>query len=450
MGCRGGHSKVKRITGGVVAKVKKGGIAATLGIKEGDKLLSINGKALRDIIDYQYLSSDARVTLNVLRGEELFVFEVEKLPEEPLGIEFSQPLFNNIKRCNNKCIFCFVDQMAPNLRDSLYIKDDDYRLSFLYGNFITLTNLSSKDIKQILHKRLSPLYISLHSLTPDIREYLFQNSKAKSLDTFYYLLENGIQFHIQIVLLPGINDGEDLDNSIQHLIKCFPGVQSVAVVPVGLTKFRNGLTKISPVTKELATKVILQIEKYQRKCSLILGTNFVFLADEFFLLAEKPLPSISHYEDFPQLENGVGLIAFFFRDYVKGLRLLKKKFGDKKKIKNFSLVTGKACAKMFRRLADVFKKFNLFLKVIPIENNFWGKEVNVSGLLTGSDILKQISPKRKELGDLLLLPSSALSEEGELLDGYTCNDLASALGLQVVGGGFSFCDLSKTIIKLLT
>ena len=433
--------------------VLQGSIAEELELEAGDILLAINGNRLKDVFDYHYYMNDEYLTVLVQKanGEE-WELEIEKEYEEDLGLEFDQGLMDEYRSCHNKCIFCFIDQMPPNMRETLYFKDDDARLSFLQGNYITLTNLKEHDIERIIKYKLSPVNISIQSMNPELRCKLLNNRFAgKSLDILKRFADAGIEMNSQIVLCKGYNDGEELEFSISELAKFIPTMKSLSVVPAGLTKYRENLPKIEKYTKEEAQIVLAQIEAWQEKLLNKYGTRFVFASDEWYLMAEKEIPNEPFYEGYGQIENGVGMVRSLLQevdDYIKELSKILPKRNDRSIHKQVSLATGKLATPI---LEEIVQKVNCILpnirgKVYMIENDFFGHEITVAGLLTGQDIIAQL--KDKPLGDYLILPQVLLRDgEDVLLDDLTVRDLEKELNISIRIAGSSGKELIDCIIK---
>jgi putative radical SAM enzyme (TIGR03279 family) len=412
-----------------IGKVLPESTASRLGLKSGDCIVSINGLPVRDAIDYQFLVSEERITLLLHQKGKSRTLAVEKDPDDTLGLEFS-PF--RITRCRNRCVFCFVDQMPPGCRKSLYIKDDDYRASFLYGNYITLGALAEQDWERIFTQRLSPLYISVHATEPSLRTSMLRNQKApdimKSLER---LAAGGIRMHTQIVLCPGINDGPHLQKSIEDLAGLFPAVSSIAVVPVGITAFRKGLYPLRTFTRREARTVIESVQAAGMRFKRHYGSRLVFVSDEFFIKAGLSFPLVSFYEEFPQIENGVGMVAEFLQE-VSRARLPKKV--DPIKV---TAVTGVSFSAVLTRVLEKLKPIEgVRITRAIVENRFFGPSVTVAGLLTGKDIVRSLKGKR--LGDLVLVPANALREDDDVfLDGMTLGQLEQSLAVRTVKvGGF--------------
>lgn len=415
----------------VIISVEPGSIADELGIEPGDILVSINGKEILDVFDYRYMINDEylEVILKDADGEE-YVAEIEKDYDEDIGIIFESGLMDNARSCSNKCIFCFIDQLPKGMRETLYFKDDDTRLSFLQGNYVTLTNMKDRDIDRIIYYHLSPINISVHTTNPELRKMMLHNNKAGNLlERMKKLADAGIELHLQVVLCKGINDGKELDRTIEDIIKFYPNAQSMSVVPVGLTKYRDGLFKQQPFTKEDACKVVEQIEGWQKKNLERFGTRIVFASDEFYLKAEKELPPAENYEDFQQFENGVGMLSLFKEEFYQILETLED---NNKKKRTLSMATGVAAYGLMSEIAEAIMKKcpDIKINVYCIKNEFFGEMITVSGLLTGTDIIKQL--KGRELGEYLILPDSLLRNgETILLDDLYVSDIERELNIEV-------------------
>lgn len=429
-----------------IAKVNPDSIGEEVGIESGDFLISINGNQLKDIIDYIELmeNEEIEVYLKKSNGEELII-EIEKEPYEDLGIEFKEYLLTKEKQCGNNCVFCFVDQLPKKMRNTLYYKDDDWRLSFLMGNFITLTNMSDKEIDRIIDKRLSPLYISVHTTNPELRSKMLGNKRGgETLDYLKKLCDSGIKVHCQIVLCPGYNDGVELDRTIRDLWEYQKSIESLAAVPVGLTSYREGLSNIKPFDRESATDVINQIEIWQKKFYEINERYFVFPSDEFYILADKPFPDYKMYKDFPQIENGVGLVVKFEKEFEDGLTKYKSVKPQNKRV---TVVTGISAYNIIRSMCNTLERiFNISIDVVQATNIFFGETVTVAGLLTGRDIISVL--KGRELGDKVLIPNVTLRKGADVfLDDLTLEELISALDKNVVAVPVDGQELIKAVIE---
>lgn len=414
---------------GIIARVIPDSIAVEVGLEPGDRLISVDGESIRDIIDLSFALSDESVELLIEKTNgEQEILEIDKEYDEDLGIEFESAVFDGVRRCANKCIFCFVDQMAPNMRESLYVKDDDYRLSFLYGNFVTLTNTVPQDIDRIRRLHLSPLYISVHTTNGELREKMLNNKNAgKIMEHLDTLITSGIEMHTQIVLCPDINDGEELEKTISDLYALHPSVISMAIVPVGLSRYRENCYSLQVFSPEQALKVITLVEKWQQKCRKKSGTSFVYLSDEFYINAGHPIPEYDIYDGFPQLENGIGLVRNFLHEW--GQAPIKTTGYDVPH--HIDIVCGTSAEKILGPLLEPLQINNLTVRVIPIENDFFGNEISVSGLLTGEDIVKQLAQiDGPRTG--VIIPGVALKKgEGVFLDNMTLEEVESRLGIPV-------------------
>ena len=434
--------------GHLIQAVEEGGIAEEMGIEPGDRLLEINGETVEDIFDYQYMIEEEYVEVLIAKpsGEE-WLLEIDKDYEEDLGVTFDNGLMDDYRSCTNKCIFCFIDQMPKGMRETLYFKDDDSRLSFLQGNYVTLTNMSEKDVDRIIKYHLSPINISFQTTNPELRCRMLHNRFAgeslKKVDRFY---EAGIQMNGQIVLCKGFNDGEELERSIRDLTKSLPHLQSVSVVPVGLSRFREGLEPLEPFTREDARRVLEQIHRWQEKLYPEYGLHFVHASDEWYILAGEELPREESYDGYLQLENGVGMIRLMLEEFEDALARLEEPHALENRILKgtYSSVTGQIAYPYIRRMADrLMERFpEVKIQVFPIRNDFFGERITVTGLLTGQDIIAQL--KGRDLGEILYLPENILrSGERVLLDDITVEDLAGALQVKtdiVKSSGYDFVD----------
>ena len=423
-----------KIKPAVVASIEEGSIGEELGFEVGDQLISINGVQPRDLIDYKFLIAEENIELIILDEKgETHTIEIEKDYDDELGLAFTEALFDGLKQCNNQCPFCFIDQQPSGKRKSLYLKDDDYRLSFLYGSYLTLTNLSEQDWLRIDQQRLTPLFVSVHATEPSLRSKLLRNPKAVDLlNQLTWFSKKRIQIHAQIVVCPEINDGKALEKTINDLFSFaqgdFPVVLSAAIVPVGLTRFRPSNDGLVPVSSDCAKKVINQIEPLQRKFYESTGSRFAWLSDEWYLIAKKPLPSLNSYEDLPQKENGVGSIRSFLKAMDEATTNLPIKI-DKRR--TCSWVVGKLVEDELQKPCNRLNKINNFtLHLYGIPSPYWGQEQIVTGLLTGQDLITGL--QGKELGDELLLPSVMLRQgEKIFLDDMTLQDLSSSLNVSI-------------------
>lgn len=416
--------------GHIIRSVEDGSIAWELGVEPGDCLISINDKEIEDVFDYHYLVNDEELVLLIEKpdGEE-WELEIEKDYEEDLGIEFEQGLMDEYRSCRNKCMFCFIDQMPKGMRETLYFKDDDSRLSFLQGNYITLTNMSDHDIDRIVQYHLEPINISFHTTNPELRCKMLHNRFAgdalKKVQTLY---EGGITMNGQIVLCKGINDGEELERSIRDMTAYLPHLQSVSVVPVGLTKFRDGLYPLEPFTKEEAKEVLAIIHRWQKKIYEEYGTHFIHAGDEWYILAGEEMPEEERYDGYLQLENGVGTTRLLQNEFQEAFEKLS---GDDRETE-ISLATGKLAYPYLKRMIETIqtKYPNVIVHLYEIRNDFFGELITVAGLITGQDLKAQLSGR--PLGSRLLLPCCMLRNGEEVfLDDVTLDQLKEALQVQI-------------------
>ena len=418
----------------MIGKVKEGSIADQLGLETGDYLISVNGHKIEDIFDYQYLTDDEELVVLVEKanGEE-WELEIEKDYDVDLGIIFANGLMDDYKSCSNKCMFCFIDQMPKGMRETLYFKDDDSRLSFLQGNYVTLTNMKDKDLDRIIHYHLAPINVSVHTTNPKLRCTMLHNRFAGDiLRKIKKLSDAGIEMNGQVVLCRGVNDGEELERTIRELTEFIPNMQSLSIVPVGLTKYREGLYPLEPFEKEDAKQVLGIIHKWQQYCMDRYGIHFVHAGDEWYLLAEEEIPGEERYDGYIQLENGVGMIRLLENEFREALEQTP---ADDTIRRSVTLATGRLAAPLLTKLSGLaIQKFpGVSAQVVSIRNDFFGERITVSGLLTGRDIVAQLTGR--ELGDALLLPCNLLrSGEQTLLDDMTVDDLKRTLqvGIDIV------------------
>ncbi|MCV3217287.1 TIGR03279 family radical SAM protein [Plectonema radiosum NIES-515] len=411
-------------------------IAAEIGFTVGDAIVAINGTHPRDLIDYQFLCADEVLELEVLdeKGKTHHI-EIEKDYDEDLGLEFETALFDGLIQCNNRCPFCFIDQQPPGKRESLYFKDDDYRLSFLYGSYLTLTNLPEREWQRIELLRLSPLYVSVHATEPEVRIRLLKNPRGgQILQQLKWFQERRLQIHAQVVVCPGINDGKHLEQTLRDLASFstgeVPGVASVAVVPVGLTRFRLEKDELIPVSEEKAIEVISQVRSLQKEFSKKYGSNVAWLADEWFLIAGEELPSEVEYNDYPQIDNGVGSIRLFIKQFATAAaEFLPPKISKPRK---FTWVVGNAVEKAFQPILQQLNAVeNLEVNMRALKSDYWGQSISVTGLLTGHDLLLNLLGQ--DLGEGILLPKVML-KHGELifLDDMSIEEVASQLNTKIL------------------
>ena len=404
-----------------------------LGVKAGDILHTVNECEVNDVLDYRFYLTDTKVRLTLERDGELYQIEIRKEMYADIGLEFETYLMDKKRSCRNRCIFCFIDQLPKGMRETLYFKDDDSRLSFLMGNYVTLTNLSDKDVDRIVKMHISPINVSVHTTNPELRVEMMKNKRAgevlKYLDRFK---EAGIELNLQIVLCRGINDGNELTRSMTDLAELYPAVTSVSVVPSGLTKHRQGLYPLTPFTPKECAEVIDQVTAFGDKCVEKYGTRLFYLGDEFYIKSGRALPNEEFYEGYPQIENGVGMVTSLRTEFDCAIED-EPKNND---VRTVSCATGYAAYDVIRGLADKTEKENPGLKinVYKIRNDFFGESITVAGLLTGKDILSQLQSEAMagRLGDKLLLPKVCLRAEGDLfLDGMTPAELSDALGVKI-------------------
>ena len=417
-----------------ITKILPDSIGAEIGFEVGDAIVSINGMHPRDLIDYQFLCADEILELEILDEKgKTHQIEIEKDYDDDLGLEFETALFDGLIQCNNRCPFCFIDQQPPGKRSSLYFKDDDYRLSFLYGSYLTLTNLPQREWERIEQMRLSPLYVSVHATEPEVRIRLLKNQRAgEILDNINWFQERRLQIHAQVVVCPGINDGVHLEKTLHDLASFhtgeLPAVASVAVVPVGLTRFRPQEDELVPVTREKAREVITQVRKLQQELKASVGSNCIWLADEWFLIAGKELPCEADYEDYPQIDNGVGSIRLFIKEFLQTAREL---LPEKVKSRKLTWVVGNAVEQAFQPLVKQLNSVEgLSVNMQALSSDYWGQNISVTGLLTGHDLLLKL--QNEDLGDGILLPTVML-KHGELifLDDTTVEKVANSLNTKI-------------------
>ena len=407
-----------------IVSIEPGSIAAQLGLQPGDRLVRVNGEQVNDLIDFLIEEPRETLQVEVERADgEVWEIDIEHDSKEPLGILLPHP---EPKQCGNNCIFCFVHQLPRGMRRTLYIKDEDYRFSYLYGAYVTLTNLSEDDLNRILRKQLSPLYISVHAVDNSLRQRLLGRSAPDILPLMKTLVDGGIALHTQVVVCPGINDGVHLEHTLNELIGLVPGVKSLAIVPVGLTGYRQNLPKLRVHTRAEAAELVGWLEKQQVQLLEQLGTRFVFAADELYLKAELDFPSLEAYEELAQIENGVGLVAVF---RAQANQVIEE--AQPLELPSVSLVTGVSAAAEVRRFVSALRnKCGIDLRLHVVENHFFGSDVTVAGLLTGQDLLEQLA--NQELGQILLIPDVMLREgEDVFLDDVCIRDLVGQLQVEV-------------------
>lgn len=415
----------------IITNVSPDSIGEELGLVPGDKLLKVNGESCKDLIELSFALAEEELELLIEKADGTQeIIELEKDYDDELGLSFDSAVFNGVRRCGNNCVFCFVDQMPPNMRESLYVKDDDYRLSFLYGNFVTLTNITPMDMERIYREHLSPLYISVHTTNEDLRVKMLNNKHAGKINAHLKeLIKHDIEVHTQIVLCPGINDGQELEKTITDLSLLGTNVLSSAIVPVGLSRFREGLFHLDGFTPEEAKTIIKTVEVWQRKYREKIGNSFVYLADEFYLAANYPIPENELYDGFPQLENGIGIVRSFIDEWRQEAKeTAPKPYQEPHYI---DVVCGHSAEKVLKPLLSELNVANLYIRVVPVENKFFGLQITVTGLLTGQDIIDKLA---KFAGPRtgIILPGVALRKGEEVfLDNISIDELEKQLKIPV-------------------
>jgi len=451
-----------------IISITPGSPAAKSKIAAGDVLLSINGHEIQDVLDYRFHAAERKLKLALRRKDKSFTVQIKKGEYEDLGLEFADGLMDKQRHCGNKCVFCFIDQLPPGLRESLYFKDDDARLGFLFGNYITLTNLTQREAQRMIEMRLSPVNISIHTMSPTLRCRMMGNPQAgESLAYLDMFARTGLDLNIQLVLCPGWNDGDELRYTLTELLK-LPTVRSIAAVPVGLTQYRENLTELRPFTKEEAQAVIDVFEEFRKhppvetspagdvgRPSPLASEGGLELcaSDEFFLLAQRDMPGAAYYGEFRQIENGVGLWASFRQEYLDALQNNCQLSTALPPVMSatlncqLTLATGLAAAPLLRFLVDETQKIwhNIHVNVFPIENRFFGERITVAGLLTGRDVIEQLSGQ--VLGERLLLPAAMFNMDGLTLDGMTLEEISRALGVPAKAVGNDAEALLEAIVE---
>lgn len=426
----------------VIKSVENGSPAYKAGIKSGDTLISIDGNEIVDVLDYRFYQDNERLTVEFIDSSgKTRTAKIKKGEYEELGLLFETYLMDSKHSCRNKCVFCFIDQLPKGLRESLYFKDDDSRLSFLFGNYITLTNITEHEVERIIKMHISPINISVHTTNPELRVKMMANKNAgRVLQIIDRFNSAGIKLNCQLVLCPGYNDGEELERTLNDLSR-LENAECIAAVPVGLTSYREGLAHIEPFNKHTAGEVLDIIDKYGDICLKKYGQRRIYGADEFYLLAEREIPEADYYGDFLQLENGVGLWSLLRSE---ALEALKDSDYRLERERSLSLATGEAAYPLIKMIADKCMDKNRLLRarVFPIKNNFFGGKINVSGLVTATDIEEQL--KNEALGEELLIPSVMLRAEGDMfLDSVTVDELSERLGVRITpvnNGGYELID----------
>ena len=426
----------------IVKSVIKGSPAYKIGMCEGDTLVKICGNEIMDVLDYRFYQNNEKLTVEFINSKgKVKIKKLKKKEYDELGLEFETYLMDKKHSCRNKCIFCFIDQLPKGLRSSLYFKDDDSRLSFLFGNYITLTNITEHEVDRIIKMHISPINISVHTTNPELRVKMMNNKNAgKALDIIYRFNEAGIKLNCQLVLVPGFNDGEELRRSLKDLT-ALENVECIAAVPVGLTKYRQGLCEISPFDKKRAGETLDILEEFGEETLKKYGERRVFGADEFYILAERKLPDADFYEEFLQLENGVGLVPLLLSESDEAIALCDYILKEKR---NITIATGESAYPFIKAIVDKTEKKwdNLKCNVVAVKNNFFGGHINVAGLITATDLEEQL--KGKDLGEELLIPSVMLRDGGDMfLDSVTLEELSQKLNIKITpvdNDGFQLLD----------
>ncbi len=418
----------------VITEVERGSVAYRHGLREGDAILTINGEAIIDEIDYQALIAQTRLTVVVEdHSGQVRTVAVEKQDWEPLGLHFGQSMTLSPRSCRNKCVFCFIDQLPPNMRDPLYVKDDDWRFSLMMGNFVTLTNVDDDEFERIIRRHASPLYISVHTTDPQLRCRMMNNRFAGDvLARLKRLKDEGIRYHCQIVCVPGWNDGDKLMQTLTDLRDLMPATQSVAIVPVGLTKFREGLEPLTLFTRESAKALLTQLAPFQAECRQRYGTTFAFPSDEFYALSGEPVPPAEWYEGFAQIENGVGMMAKMAQEMADAQED-EQFYGEKPApARTYVLITGVSAAPFLAQLANRYAPPNVTVRIAKLINHFFGETITVTGLLTGADTLSQLTPDLLNGADSVLLSHNMLRHERDrFLDDMTLDEFTARLPVPV-------------------
>lgn len=423
---------------GIISAVRRNSLAELAGIKAGEKLCAVNGTAVRDIIELSYLVADEKVTLTIEDAAgTVRQLVIEKYADEELGLEFEAAVFDKVTTCYNNCVFCFVDQMIPGMRETLYVRDDDYRLSFLYGNFITLTNLQETDFDRIIKTHMSPLYVSVHATRPEVRCQMMNNRFAGELmERIHKLVDAGISIHTQIVCCPGYNDGEVLEQTYNDLLALAPMVETMAVVPVGITKHRENLTPMRLFSQGEAAAIVDKVTKWQQECREKFRKSFIYLGDEFYLLAERPLPEALWYDGFPQIENGIGLSRSFLDEWQEAVAKITAFTAGEAAI----IPVGTSAYRILQPLLDGFnRKAGSKHRFIAVDNDFFGETINVTGLLVGKDILQAAGKTSR-----IILPDVVLNQDDLFLD-----DMTYAEFQQSFGGRVERATTARDLVSLL-
>ena len=431
-----------------ITGIVPGSPAEKAGFRTGDWLLEINGHKIADVLDYRFYMTERRLTVRVHRGPDILDFEVKKGEYEDLGLEFSTYLMDEKRSCRNGCVFCFIDQLPAGMRDTLYFKDDDSRLSFLQGNYVTLTNMKDEDLQRIIDMHISPVNVSVHTTDPELRVKMMKNRFAgRIMEQLRMLASGGTKLNCQIVLCKGLNDGEELTRTMRDLESLFPAVESVSIVPAGLTCHRKDLYPLAPFTKEEAGAVVDQVERFAAQCREKHGVGLFYAADELYIEAGRELPGEEYYDGYPQIENGVGMMTSMEREVEDELPYLEEDY-DISAPRELSIATGAAAYGYIQKLVAKIQKicYNTVVHVYQIENDFFGRSITVAGLICGCDLLSQL--KDKPLGSRLLLPSVMLRAQGDLfLDGVSLDELSEKLGVPVTVNDCTGADFVRAILE---
>ncbi len=403
--------------------------AARAGIRPGDKLLRVNGNRIADVLDYMYFAYDEESVFELERDGEVFTAAVEKDAGQDAGLEFEEYLMDGMRSCANNCVFCFVDQMPPGMRETLYFKDDDVRLSFLTGSYLTLTNMGEREVRRVIDLKISPINVSVHTMDPDLRCLMLGNKNAgRGIEILKRFARAGIELNCQIVCCPGLNDGKELARTMRRLARLAPQVHSCSVIPVGLTKFREGLYPLKPFDRELARETVALVERFGEHCRKRHGSRIFFCSDELYLKADLPIPEDDFYEGYPQLENGVGLLRLLYTEFEEAL----ESASGEARGTHATVATGVSAARTLTRLRDLAKaKFpNIQVEIVPVVNDFFGHTIDVAGLITGRDLIAQL--RGRDLGERVYITNRMLRDGGNVfLDDVTLRDAESALGVPV-------------------
>ena len=424
-----------------IKEIEPGTLGARAGLERGDRILTINGASIDDLIDFQVNSSEHVLTIEVERAEQVYEVEIERTQGESFGLSFEEM---RLRRCNNKCVFCFLHQMPRGMRRSLYFEDDDYRLSFLHGSYVTLTNMADKDLERIVEQRLSPQYISVHATEPELRQQMLGRRKATPpiLSRIEWLAEHDIDMHVQVVLCPGLNDGDALDRTISDLKRYHPSVRSLALVPVGLTRFRSHLPELKSVDEPKALEYLVQAETWGDRCCEEIGERLVFAADELFLRCRGTVPEAGYYSDFPQIENGIGIVRDFLDTWEAGRASLPASILPQRR--HIAIVTGQLARLFLEPLITQAEQIaGLRIELIALHNDYFGHGITVSGLLTGADIEARLKGGN---WDTVLLPPNCINGDGVTLDDLTIPELERRCGVPLAVGEY---DLAASLKRCL-